>query len=45
VVDLARRSGMNRSYLQTLMKKHGLRARDFRAPKDRERPRHQGPND
>jgi len=30
VVELARRSGMNRSYLQTLMKKHGLSARGFR---------------
>ena len=30
VVDLASRAGMNRSYLQTMMKKHGLRATDFR---------------
>ena len=35
VVDLAKRSSMNRSYLQTLMKKHGLRARDFRTAKER----------
>ena len=35
VVDLARRSGMNRSYLQTLMKKHGLSAKDFRSTKSR----------
>lgn len=30
VVDLAQRSGMSRSYLQTLMKKHGLSAKAFR---------------
>jgi transcriptional regulator with GAF, ATPase, and Fis domain len=30
VAEFARRSGMNRSYLQTMMKKHGLSARDFR---------------
>lgn len=30
VVELAQRSGMNRSYLQTMMKKHGLSAADFR---------------
>lgn len=35
VVELARRSGMNRSYLQTLMKKHGLRAMDFRTAGDK----------
>ncbi len=31
VVDLAQRYGMNRSHLQTLLKKHGLSAKDFRA--------------
>lgn len=30
VVEFARRTGMNRSYLQTLMKKHGFSAQDFR---------------
>ena len=30
VVDLAQRVGMNRSHLQTMLKKHGLSARDFR---------------
>jgi len=30
VVDLAKRSGLGRSHLQTLMKKHGLSAMDFR---------------
>lgn len=35
VVELARRSGMNRSYLQTLMKKHSLSAKDFRPKTDR----------
>ena len=30
VVDLAERVGMNRSHLQTMLKKHGLSARDFR---------------
>ena len=30
VMELAKRSGMNRSHLQTLLKKHGLRSRDFR---------------
>ncbi len=33
VVDLARRQGMNRSHLQTLMKKHGLSAKAFRPKK------------
>ncbi|MDX1604715.1 MAG: sigma-54 dependent transcriptional regulator [Candidatus Competibacterales bacterium] len=31
VTALARLHGMNRSYLQTLMKKHGLSAKDFRS--------------
>jgi transcriptional regulator with GAF, ATPase, and Fis domain len=35
VVELARRRGMSRSYLQTLMKKHGLSARDFRPRRGR----------
>jgi transcriptional regulator with GAF, ATPase, and Fis domain len=30
VVDLAKHTGMNRSYLQELLKKHGLNPRDFR---------------
>lgn len=30
VVDLARRLDMNRSYLQTLLKKHGIRSKAFR---------------
>ncbi|MEM1229311.1 MAG: sigma-54 dependent transcriptional regulator [Pseudomonadota bacterium] len=30
VVDLARELGMNRSHVQTLLKKHGLKAMDFR---------------
>jgi len=34
VVELARRSGMSRSYLQTLMKKHGLSAKGFRVQRD-----------
>jgi Transcriptional regulator containing PAS, AAA-type ATPase, and DNA-binding domains len=33
VVELAKRTGMNRSHLQTLLKKHGLNSRDFRAPR------------
>jgi transcriptional regulator with GAF, ATPase, and Fis domain len=33
VVELARREGMNRSHLQTLLKKHGLSAKAFRPPK------------
>jgi transcriptional regulator with GAF, ATPase, and Fis domain len=31
VAELARRTGMNRSHLQMLLKKHGLRSKDFRA--------------
>ena len=31
VSELARQTGMNRSHLQTLLKKHGLRSKDFRA--------------
>jgi transcriptional regulator with GAF, ATPase, and Fis domain len=30
VVELARRCEMNRSHLQTLLKKHGIRSKDFR---------------
>ena len=30
VVELAKRTGMNRSYLQTLLKKHSLSPKDFR---------------
>jgi len=30
VAELARRTGMNRSYLQMLLKKHGLSSKDFR---------------
>jgi len=30
VAELARRTGMNRSHLQMLLKKHGLRSKDFR---------------
>lgn len=30
VTELAKRTGMNRSHLQTLLKKHGLRSKDFR---------------
>ena len=32
VAELARRCAMNRSHLQVLLKKHGLRAGDFRSP-------------
>lgn len=31
VAELARRINMNRSHLQTLLKKHGLRSKDFRS--------------
>lgn len=31
VAELARRTGMNRSHLQMLLKKHGLRSKDFRS--------------
>jgi len=31
VSELARRVGMNRSHLQSLLKKHGIRSKDFRA--------------
>ena len=31
VAELARRIDMNRSHLQTLLKKHAIRSRDFRA--------------
>ena len=30
MVELARRCEMNRSHLQTLLKKHGIRSKDFR---------------
>lgn len=30
VTDLAKQMGMNRSYLQTLLKKHGIRSKDFK---------------
>jgi DNA-binding NtrC family response regulator len=30
VAELARRTAMNRSHLQTLLKKHGLSSKDFR---------------
>jgi DNA-binding NtrC family response regulator len=30
VAELARRVDMNRSHLQVLLKKHGIRSRDFR---------------
>jgi DNA-binding NtrC family response regulator len=30
VVELARRININRSHLQTLLKKHGIYSRDFR---------------
>jgi transcriptional regulator with GAF, ATPase, and Fis domain len=32
VTELARRCDMNRSHVQMLLKKHGLRSKDFRAP-------------
>jgi transcriptional regulator with GAF, ATPase, and Fis domain len=32
VAELARRCDMNRSHLQVLLKKHGIRSRDFRGP-------------
>jgi transcriptional regulator with GAF, ATPase, and Fis domain len=35
VTELARRCDMNRSHLQVLLKKHGIRARDFRNPSTR----------
>jgi len=31
VTELARRCDMNRSHVQTLLKKHGIRSKDFRA--------------
>ncbi|MCP5004771.1 MAG: sigma-54-dependent Fis family transcriptional regulator, partial [Planctomycetes bacterium] len=31
VAELARRINMNRSHLQTLLKKHGIRSKDFRS--------------
>jgi DNA-binding NtrC family response regulator len=31
VAELARRVNMNRSHLQTLLKKHGIRSKDYRA--------------
>jgi DNA-binding NtrC family response regulator len=31
VSELARRIDMNRSHLQTLLKKHGLQSKDYRA--------------
>jgi transcriptional regulator with GAF, ATPase, and Fis domain len=34
VAELARRCAMNRSHLQVLLKKHGIRARDFRVGAD-----------
>jgi transcriptional regulator with GAF, ATPase, and Fis domain len=37
VVELAKRCNMNRSHLQVLLKKHGIRAKEFRAPS---RPNH-----
>ena len=30
VTELARRCDMNRSHLQTLLKKHGIRSKEFR---------------
>lgn len=33
VAELARQIDMNRSYLQVLLKKHGIRSKDFRSPK------------
>jgi hypothetical protein len=30
VTELAKRCDMNRSHLQTLLKKHGIRSKDFR---------------
>jgi DNA-binding NtrC family response regulator len=32
VVELAKRCNMNRSHLQVLLKKHGIRSKEFRAP-------------
>jgi hypothetical protein len=32
VTDLARHCEMNRSHVQMLLKKHGLKSNDFRAP-------------
>ena len=32
VTELARRCAMNRSYVQVLLKKHGIRAKDFKTP-------------
>lgn len=39
VTELARRCAMNRSYVQVLLKKHGIRAKDFKSPAA-ERPLH-----
>jgi hypothetical protein len=33
VAELARRAEMNRSHLQMLLKKHGIRSKDFRNQK------------
>ena len=30
MADLARRINMNRSHLQTVLKKHGIRSKDYR---------------
>ena len=38
VVELAKRCHMNRSHLQVLLKKHGIRAREFRAAAHPEKP-------
>jgi transcriptional regulator with GAF, ATPase, and Fis domain len=38
VVELAKRCNMNRSHLQVLLKKHGIRSREFRASSRAEKP-------
>ncbi|WP_020682747.1 sigma-54 interaction domain-containing protein [Marinobacterium rhizophilum] len=35
VTELAQRTGMNRSYLQTLLKKHALHSKDYRQPPEK----------
>jgi DNA-binding NtrC family response regulator len=38
VVELAKRCNMNRSHLQVLLKKHGIRSKEFRGSSRPERP-------
>jgi DNA-binding NtrC family response regulator len=38
VVELAKRCNMNRSHLQVLLKKHGIRSKEFRATSRGDKP-------